>query len=189
MDKTVRNISRRFEFQWIFRFTLVTLLGGALLLFLLKRFFAVSLSQDFKTAFFILKNLEGILLPIIGISVFFYAVVVSIAATVIMLYLSHAIAAPLFRVEVVAEHIRKGDLTCPVAHLPGDQLEDLTVITDSIRLKYANQLLSLRPHIDAIDEAWVNIDSAPPDSQEEITKKMLLNIEDRLKLIEQGLGE
>lgn len=189
MGKAAKNISARFQRTWIFRFTLVSLLGSAVLPIVLKKVFSRDLTSDYGKAFVVLKNMEDLLLPMIGLSAFFYIVVASVLAATVIYYLSHSVVDPLFRIENAARLIRRGDLSDPIGVEPGDQLEELVINTEKLRKKYGDQLLSVRTHIDTIDEAWKAIDDALAEPDKDTVRKSLATIGEQLALIGQELDE
>lgn len=189
MEKAVRNISSRFMYQWMLRFGLASLLGSALLLFVLRESLTQELGQDFGGAFQVLRNLQGFLLPIVSFSVSFYVVVVSVLVVIMVFYLSHSIADPLFRIERVAEHIRRGDFTCSAGPYSGDQLEDLLSAIEELQTQHSTQLASLKVHFEAIDSAWQRLDGASTEPYDETAKEVLAAVGEHLGLIEESFQD
>jgi len=185
--ENVKNIRNRFILQWIFRFALVTLLGGTLLSLLLRKMLMVDLGQSYKRAFYLMKNLETLLPPIIGFSLLFYVVVVCLLAAAVLIYLTYRIAGPLLRMESVARHIRRRDLTCSLPLRHGEQLEELVDVTEKLLDTLRGQLVPLRSQLDDIDSALDELDSAPPELHEETARKTLGILEDRLGAIKNSL--
>jgi methyl-accepting chemotaxis protein len=183
MGKAAKNISGQFQRTWIFRFTLVSLLGSAAMLIVLKEVFTRDLTADYSKAFTILKNMEGLLLPLVGLSAFFYIVVASVLAAIVIYYLSHSVVDPLFRIESAARLLRRGDLSDPIGVEPGDQLEELVISTEKLRKRYWDQLTSVRTHFGTIDGAWETIDDALAESDRDTVMKSLATIEEQLALI------
>jgi methyl-accepting chemotaxis protein len=189
MGKALKNISFFNDTATTEIYTLVSLLSSGVLLIVLKKVLTRELTADYGKAFVILKNMEDLLLPIVGLSAFFYIVVASVLAATVIYYLSHSIVDPLFRIENAARLIRRGDLSDPIGVEPGDQLEELVINTEKLRKKYWDQLLSVQAHLDTIDDAWKIIDDALAESDKETAKKSLATIEEQLALIGQELEE
>jgi methyl-accepting chemotaxis protein len=187
MEKSVKNLSARFEYTWILWFALVSLFGSAVLLLVLKSVFSPVLTEDYGKAFVILKNMQGLLLLHIALSAFLYAVVVSVLATAMIFYLSHSIVVPLFRIEKGARRIRKGDLSSPIKIKHGDQLEELLVAAERLRKKYEGQLRPVLTGLDAIDGAWKTIDEALAESDEDAVNKALAATEEQFAMIARTL--
>jgi methyl-accepting chemotaxis protein len=133
--------------------------------------------------------MEDLLLPIVGLSAFFYIVVASVLAATVIYYLSHSVVDPLFRIEKAARLIRRGDLSERIGVEPGDQLKELVMNTEKLRKKYWDQLLSVQARLDTIDDAWKAIDGALAESDKATVKKSLATIEEQLALIGQELEE
>lgn len=184
----VRNVRIGFQVHWILRFSLVSLLGSAIMIAIMKRALTTDLGTDFKAAFFVLKHYRELLIPILGFSVLFYIVVVSVLASFVVLLLSHRIAGPLFRLECFAGHLARGDLSFGLRSHSGDELRNLMSAAGRLQDVLVGRLAPLPEHFARIDEAWDALDAAPPERYRDEAVRTLALIEERLVSIARNLS-
>jgi methyl-accepting chemotaxis protein len=188
MKTDERDIGGGFAFAWILRFSLVSFLGGAVLFVVLEKIFSKELGENFGHAFVILKNLDQLLLPAIGFSILFYALVVVAMVVIMTFFISHHITVPLFQLESFAKHIGRCDLSTPIPLKRGDQLAVLYGVVARMQDSMVQQLLPIRARLDAMDKAWAKLDAAPKEKYEEAALLSLQTIEEELSSIKNSIS-
>ena len=151
-DNRRRNyfINKKFQTQFILRFCGLVLLGavisGAAL------FSYVFVKDTVTTAFVnsrlsIITTADYILPVILGASII-AIVLVSIATAIVVMYLSHRIAGPLFRIEKDLSQISEGDLTLKILLRTNDEIkrlaENINQTNENIRIKISEAKINLK---------------------------------------------
>ncbi|MFH2218495.1 MAG: methyl-accepting chemotaxis protein [Pseudomonadota bacterium] len=135
-------IKKNYQFKFILKFCLLVF-GGALismvLLFFLSR---GTLTFSFVNSRLIVRDTAMAILPATFLTNIVTLIVITLSTIVVVLFISHKIAGPMFRFEKDFEEIAAGNLTKKVRLRRTDQLNDLTDsinnMTSSLHAKVLN---------------------------------------------------
>ena len=102
-------IKKAFQVKIIMQIILLLVIGSAISGFLLYFLASNELQANLSSAHMTITNTWDILLPSILFTQITVVLLISMATIYVILYLSHKIAGPLYKFEMVAEQIGKGN--------------------------------------------------------------------------------
>ncbi|MBU1196825.1 MAG: methyl-accepting chemotaxis protein [Proteobacteria bacterium] len=118
-------IKKKFQVDFILKFCLILLLSVLISASLLFVFSQKTLTSTYSSSGLEIQNTGSAILPAIILTSLITLGIVSIFAVVLLLFISHKIAGPLFRFEKDVRRIADGDLTVQINLRQKDQLKDL----------------------------------------------------------------
>lgn len=135
-------IKKNFQIDFILKFCLL-LLGGVILSTVLLFIFSQdSLTSNYANSGLEIKTTGTAILPVILITNLVTLGILCCCSIVIMLFISHKIAGPMFRFEKDIKRISNGDLSVKINLRQQDQLKDiakaLNLMIDSLYSKVNN---------------------------------------------------
>jgi len=132
-------IKKDWQFRFILKFCLLVFSGALVsmgLLFLLSK---GTLTFSFEHSRLVVKDTAFAILPSVILTNIITLIIVTLATIVVVLFISHRIAGPMFRFEQDVKEIGQGNLTKIVRVRHTDELKDLTEslnqMTSSLRAK------------------------------------------------------
>ncbi len=165
-DKQRRTlfIKKTFQMKFILQFVLLVVLGAVISGTLLYFFMSSELEAQMSSAHLTMRNTWDMLKPSIFITHITALVIISLVTVYLVLYFSHKIAGPLYRLEKTADQVGAGDLSLVIKLRDKDELgpfkqslqtmidrlgEKISIIQDSCaRLKENEKRI-----VDAISES------------------------------------
>jgi methyl-accepting chemotaxis protein len=143
-------IKKDYQFNFILKFCLLVF-GGALvsmgLLFLLSK---GTLTFSFEHSRLIVKDTAFAILPAIILTNITTLVIVTLATIVVVLFVSHKIAGPMFRFEQDVKEIGQGNLTKVVRIRQKDQLKDFTGSLNHMTSSLHAKVLEIRKGLEQL---------------------------------------
>lgn len=118
-------IKKDFQFRFILKFCVIVLAGSVLSTALVYYFSSGTLTSTYHNSRLAIRTTSEVILPAIIYTNLITLAVISAAAIMVTLYISHKIAGPLYRFEKDLEEVSKGDLTKRIRLRKKDQLTDL----------------------------------------------------------------
>ncbi len=118
-------IKKSFQFNFILKFCLILLAGiliSTALIFILSQ---GTLTSSFENSKLVIKNTNQAILPIVLLTNLITLGIITIAAILVTLFISHRIAGPLFRFEADLRKISEGDLKVKISLRKKDQFFDM----------------------------------------------------------------
>jgi len=145
-------IDRRFQARFVLRFCALAVAGA-----LITGIVLYLLSKDTVTTAFVNSRLSIVstadyILPLIIGASLASVVVVGIATAIVVVFLSHRIAGPLFNIERSLKNIGEGDLSSEVTLRSDDQIRQLADITNQMRNDLKEKVLALKNEADKLGE-------------------------------------
>ena len=122
-------INKEFQFKFILKFCLLILAGVVVSTALLLFFSQDTLTSSFQQSRLVIENTSKAILPALIYTNLITLGLISFAAVIVTLFVSHQIAGPLFRLEKKIKEIGAGNLTKNVRLREKDQL---TAIAESL---------------------------------------------------------
>jgi methyl-accepting chemotaxis protein len=179
-------IKKRFQTKFILRFCALVVLGSVIsgvILYLLSR---GTVTTAFVNSRLSIVNTADYILPALIGSGLVSIVLISIATAIVVMYLSHRIAGPLFRIEKSAEEIGSGNLAFKIWLRSTDEItrmaDGLNKMTENLRkslLEIKSQSDDLGKRMDSLIALCRNKPSLPQEIQDALealnTKKSELN--------------
>ncbi|NLE64521.1 MAG: methyl-accepting chemotaxis protein [Elusimicrobia bacterium] len=146
-------IDKDFQSGFILKFLGVVAAGSGLTVILLYLFSLHSTTVAFVNARVTVMTTADFLVPILLQTMAVVTVLVSLGAAVVMVFVSHKIAGPLYRFKQTFRELGNGNFTNQVRLRKGDQLHE--VASD-----FNQMITALRNQIHAIDAALTDVRSA-----------------------------
>jgi len=132
-------VKKSYQFKFILKFCLIVLAGSILSTGLVLLFSRGTLTSSFENSRLVVTNTASAILPLVIVTNIVTIGVITIATIVVVLFISHKIAGPLFRFEKELKEIGEGDLTKLIKLRKNDQItdmaEDLNIMTANLREK------------------------------------------------------
>ena len=132
-------IKKGYQFRFILRFCVLILLGAIISTGLLLLFSKASLTSTFNQSRLVIENTARAIFPAVLLTNLITLGLISLATILVLLFLSHKLAGPLFRFEKEIKEIATGDLSKQISLRKNDQIkemaESLNLMTTSLRRK------------------------------------------------------
>ena len=179
-------IKKQFQTKFILRFCALVVLGSVIsgvILYLLSR---GTVTTAFVNSRLSIVNTADYILPALIGSGLVSVALISIATAIVVMYLSHRIAGPLFRIEKSAEEIGSGNLALKIRLRSTDEItrmaDGLNEMTENLRkslLEIKSQSDDLGKRIDSLVALYRNKPSLLEEIQDALealtAKKSELN--------------
>jgi len=137
-------IKKKFQGNFIFRFSFLLILGLVLSGTILYLFSRGTLTTTFVNSRLSIVNTAHYILPGLLGSSLITIVLVSLATAVVIMYLSHRIAGPLYKVERSAQEIGAGDLTLKIRLRSTDEMAKLADCFNQMTEDLKKHLLEIK---------------------------------------------
>ena len=132
-------IDKKFQSKFMFKFFLIILVGGILSVALTMWTSQGTLTSTYDGSKLVIEKTSLAIMPSVIITNIITTAIISCVAIVVMLFVSHKIAGPMFRFESDLKMISKGDLQTKIRLRDGDQfvgmLDNLNGMVESLNGK------------------------------------------------------
>ena len=145
-------IKKGFQVRFILRFLRLVVLGSIISGSILYLFSRGTLTTTFVNSRLAILNTADYMLPgLIGSSLV-TIVLISVATAIVVMYLSHRIAGPLFNIERSARKIGEGDLTLKINLRSTDEMIKLADCFNEMSENLKSQVSEIKAKSDELDE-------------------------------------
>ena len=121
-------IKKEFQARFILQFCLLVILTAVISAFAIYRFSGQSVTTVFENSRLMIKPSTEFIMPGLILSTLVSVVLVSMATIGIVLFVSHRIAGPLYKVEASLERMADGDMGFDINFRKGDEVRKLAEI-------------------------------------------------------------
>ncbi len=132
-------VKKSYQFKFILKFCLIVLVGSIISTGLVLLFSRGTLTSSFDDSRLVVTNTAKAILPTVIATNVITILLITIATIVVVLFISHKIAGPLFRFQKELKEIGEGDLTKLITLRKNDQItdmaENLNIMTANLREK------------------------------------------------------
>lgn len=159
-------IEKSFQTKFILKFCALVAFAGLLTIGLLYLLAMRSTTVAFANSRVIVRTTADFILPILIQTVAIVVVIVSFAAVVVTLFVSHKIAGPLYHFKKVMQDLEKGDFSGDfrIRHL--DQLQDLAGTFNNMIKKIREEIKNLKDGFSSLREKLEGIpETEVPESR------------------------
>jgi len=118
-------IRKDYQFKFILKFCLIVLAGSIISTAFLFFFAQGTLTSSFEHSRLVIRNTATAIMPAVILTNVITLIVITFATIVVVLFISHKIAGPMFRFEKDLKDIGQGDLTKKVRLRKKDQFTNL----------------------------------------------------------------
>lgn len=143
-------IKKEYQFKFILKFCVILLIGGAISTGLVTLLSRGTLTTSFDHGRLTVTNTASAILPTVILTNIITLAIVTLIAVLTVLYLSHKIAGPMFRLEKDMSTVREGDLTLRVFLRKKDQIVTLSDSFNSMTDSLHGKVKALSSEIDQI---------------------------------------
>ena len=165
-------IKKEFQAKFILRFCLLVVLAAAISSFAIYRFSAQSVTTVFENSRLIIKPSTEFIIPGLILSTLVSVVLVGLATIVVVLFVSHRIAGPLYKIEASLERVAGGDMDFEVNFRKGDEVQKLAEIFNTASQGLSNMIGDVKSDsgrvASAIDKLKVMVDKLPKEGQADL---------------------
>lgn len=152
-------IKKKFQGKFIIRFCSLVVLGAVI-----TGVFLYLLSGDTVTTAFVNSRLSIIqtsdyILPLLIGSSLISIVLVSIATAVVIMYLSHRIAGPLYKIEKCVKEIGEGNLSLKINLRSTDEITEMANSLNEMTTNIKNRISEIKSRIDDLISQIENLNS------------------------------
>ena len=143
-------VKKRYQFKFILKFCLITLAGGLLSTGLLVLFSRGTLTSSFQNSRLVIQNTSTAIMPHLIWTNVVTLILITLATIVVVLFISHKIAGPLFRFEKELKIIAEGDLTQKIRLRKKDQITAMAEGLNRMTASLHNKVLEIRTEVEKI---------------------------------------
>lgn len=146
-------IKKDFQAKFILKFCLLLLAGVIVSMALLFFFSQDTLTSSFHNSRLVIKNTGLVILPSIVYTGLITLVLLTIGTVIVILFISHKIAGPMFRFEKELREIGEGNLTKKVLLRNKDQAAELADAINEMTATLQKKVFSIQTELERIREA------------------------------------
>jgi len=145
-------IKKDFQAKFILQFCLIIFVGVLISTALLLILSQNTLTSSFHQSQLTIKNTAIAILPTVILTNLITLGLISLAAIMIILFISHKIAGPIFRLEQDIKNIGKGDLTNKIKLRKKDQITELAEEINRMTEDYHKKILNIQTRVENLLE-------------------------------------
>jgi len=146
-------IKKDFQFRFIIKFCLLILIGVVISTGLLLLLSQDTLTSSFSQSRLVIKNTALAILPAVMYTNLITLGLIILATIVVMLFISHKIAGPLFRFEKELREVGEGDLTKDIILRKKDQITDMADSLNKMSARLREKILAIQTEVECIIES------------------------------------
>ena len=169
-------IDKSFQTQFILKFCLLNILASLLTGVLIYVFNRQTKTVAFENLEIVVKSTSDFILPILLEILVVVSILVGGATIGVILFMSHKIAGPLYRLTLELEKMKAGNLSSPISIRAKDQLQKVACEFEQMRV-------GLRGSVDLLRRYWSAIRSPL------LAFKETIKDENQRKSLEANMGE
>jgi len=143
-------IKKDFQFKFILKFCLLIFAGAFISTGLLFLFSHDTLTSSFQHSRLTIQNTAIAILPAVIYTNLITLGLICMAAIVVILFISHKIAGPIFRFEKEIKEIGQGDLTKKIRLRKKDQITELAESIDNMTASLHEKVLDIRTGLERL---------------------------------------
>ncbi len=150
-------IKKEFQAKFILKFCLLIILTCGLMGILIYFLSTKTVTTTFENLRLISKSTADFILPALTLSSLVAIIIVSLACVIIVLFISHRIAGPLYHFEKSIEEIAKGDLTVGTHLRRTDEIKMLADSLNEMTKKLRDAIAVSQDRLSALEKDLANI--------------------------------
>ena len=186
MRNALHEVTILFQLRWMARLAGAIALSSLGLIFIVRQVFQAELDQNYGRAVQTMRTIDDLLLPAVGFSVLVFLLVSSALVAAITYFVSHRLVRPIFRAELFAEGLHRGDLTTPTPAPRGDQLRGLAIELEKLHGSLVSEVRTIGEALGRIELLWEELDDIPPEELREKSPEIFARIQRELGAAAEG---
>ena len=146
MDNMRKNyfIKKEFQTKFILKFCALVTLAAVISAVVLYLFLSHSVTTVFKDSRIMIKPTTEFIMPGLIFSSLISVILVSLATVAVVVFISHRIAGPLYKVENSLERMGEGDVSFDIHFRRGDEVKVLSEIFNKTRRKLSGTVADMK---------------------------------------------
>lgn len=171
-------IKKRFQTNFILKFCLPVIFTALISAIVVYRFSSESTTTVFENSRLMIKAGTEFIIPGLMLSTLISVILVGIATALVMFFISHRIAGPLYKLENSLERLGSGDMSFDIRFRQKDEVRKLAEIFNVASLDLSKLIGDVkREHAQlnsTIKELKAMVETAPPEEEalKEVIKKL-----------------
>ena len=146
-------IKKDYQLRFILKFCLIILVGAFISTGLLFLFSQGTLTSSFEHSRLLVRNTSFAILPAAILTNIITLILITLASIVVVLFISHKIAGPMFRFEKDLNEIGQGDLTKKVTLRKKDQFTDMADSLNNMTTNLHGKVLAIQTEVEQLLES------------------------------------
>ena len=186
MRNALHEVTILFQLRWMARVAGAIILSSLVLVFVARKVFLTELDRNYGKAVQAMRTIDDLLLPAVGFSVLVFLLVSSAIVAFITYFISHHVAWPIFRAELFAEGLHRGDLSTPTFVRHGDQLRGLATELERLHGSLVSEVRTIGEALERIELLWEELDDVPPEDLREKAPEIFRRMQRELDAATEG---
>ena len=137
-------IKKEFQAKFILKFCALVMLTATISSVLIYLFLSHSVTTVFENSKITIKTSTEFIMPGLILSTLVSVVLVSLATIIVVLFISHRIAGPLYKLESSLEKLGEGDLSFDIYFRKNDEARVLSEVFNKTRQRLNNMISSIK---------------------------------------------
>ena len=162
-------IKKRFQTSFILKFCLPVIFTAMISAIVVYRFSSQSTATVFENSRLMIKAGTEFIIPGLVLSTLISVILVGIATVLVMFFISHRIAGPLYKLEGSLERLGSGDMSFDIHFRQKDEVRKLAEIFNEASLDLSKLIGDVkREHAQlnsTIKELKAMVETAPPEEE------------------------
>jgi methyl-accepting chemotaxis protein len=146
-------IKKGFQFRFIIKFCLLILIGVVISTGLLLLLSQDTLTSSFSQSRLVIKNTALAILPAVIYTNLITLGLITLATIIVMMFISHTLAGPIFRFENELMEIGEGDLTKDIVLRKKDQITDIADSLNMMSARLREKMRAIQTEVESIIES------------------------------------
>ncbi|MDD5680173.1 MAG: methyl-accepting chemotaxis protein [Candidatus Omnitrophica bacterium] len=137
-------IKKEFQTKFIMKFCVLVTLTAIISAFLVYLFLSHSVTTVFENSRIMIKPSTEFIMPGLILSSLISIVLVSVATIIVVLFISHRIAGPLYKLEDSLERMGEGDISFDISFRKGDEARVLSEVFNKSRRRLNGMISAIK---------------------------------------------
>ena len=137
-------IKKEFQAKFILKFCALVMLTATISAVLIYLFLSHSVTTVFENSKIIIKTSTEFIMPGLILSSLVSVVLVSLATIIVVLFMSHRIAGPLYKLENSLEKMGEGDLSFDISFRKNDEAKVLSEVFNKTRQRLNSMISGIK---------------------------------------------
>ena len=146
-------IKKDYQLRFILKFCLIILAGAFISTGLLFLFSQGTLTSSFEHSRLVVKNTSFAILPAAILTNIITLILITLASIVVVLFISHKIAGPMFRFEKDLNEIGQGEFTKKITLRKKDQFTDMADNLNNMTTNLHDKVLAIQTEVEQLLES------------------------------------
>lgn len=181
-------IKKEFQTKFILKFCMLVILTALISAFVIYYFSSRSVTTIFENSRLTIKPSTEFIMPGLILSSLISVILVGMATVVVVLFVSHSIAGPLYKLENSLERIANGDVSFDIQFRKKDEMKRLAQVFNVASQSLNSLISNAKAESDQLDsvikELKTVVEKTPKEQQENLNESI-----EKLEIVKSRLSE